>query len=1072
MPAWLTLILPAGLLLLGFGHLGAQTSYVSDRVPGGSHGFVVESWTTEDGLPQNTVNDILETRDGRLWIATFGGLARFDGTTFDILGVADLPELGSNRILSLAEAAAGGIWVFTSSREILRIADDRVLERIEAPSLGGLFHHGLRVGADGELILGTFDAVHVFGDGQWLKVLPGTESTGPIRGIDVDPEGQIWVATWGGLERLVERDLEPEGRMPPSDRSRVPTTAVRSDPSGRLWHLTPDGVAFLDPGRGDVVDVRVEELESVVGQLTAIEVGADDGIWVGGRKGLAHLHVDLDRGSAEVLYSMRSPGERAITRILADRGGAIWVGTGGNGLSRLAPRRVLHLTEADGLPIREVNHIVPSPEGGVRLAGACKGVAEVLPGDPIEVRALDLHEYGNCSTGLAVDSERNLWVAFRGTGSLVRVPSNPGEQVRAWGPEDGIDPMRQLVSPVVAPDGGVWFGYGRGGLGYVRDTTISLYDPGFGLPAEEISSLVYDSTGSLWVGLSGKVAVIPVSGSQIGEVRLLGREEGVPPGSIRAILRDRSGDVWIGSYGGGLARCNEDGSSFNRLTSEHGLPDNSVSALIEDSGGRFWILGNRGVSVVPGAVLDSVIEGSRSRLDAVLFDGDDGMPEGNGGSPAAWLSEDGVAWFATIDGLVSIETGSFPWDTVGPVPRIESVRFGEEQWTGTGPIVVGGGDREVAFRYSASSTATLSRLIYRYRLVGQDQTWVYSERSGEARYPRVPPGDFSFIVEARNEDGVWSARPESVDFRILPLWWQTDWFRWTAGLLAAGLVAGVLFRRVRLAEHRALRLEFAIEERDRAEERARRHQRELEHVSRVATAGELATSLAHELNQPLMAIVSNAAAGDKLLSNPDLGKEVVREALEEIMHEGRRASDVIKELRAFLKRGVVDTEPLGANQLVRDVLLLLGSEIREVAADVALELAGELPDIIGNRVQLQQVLINLIMNSLDAMREQETEKRLLIRSRSSDSGVELTVQDSGPGFPPDQISEIFEAFVTTKSTGMGVGLAISRSLVQAHGGRIEAENVTAGGARIRVTLPAAPSGSRTHETVAEPSATA
>jgi streptogramin lyase len=305
---------------------------------------------------------------------------------------------------------------------------------------------------------------------------------------------------------------------------------------------------------------------------------------------------------------------------------------------------------------------------------------------------------------MAVDPDGYLWITFRSPGSLVRVPPNADEEIRAWGPSDGIDPARRLNAPVTLPDGDVWFGYGLGGLGHVRGDTVTLYDPGFGLPAEHITSLSYDeATGSLWAGLSGKVAVVPVSGSEIGEVRLMVAENGVPPGSIRAIVRDREGDVWIGSYGGGLARCSEDGTSFERLTSEHGLPDNSISGLIEDASDRFWILGNRGVSVVRRAVLDSVLEGTRARLDAVVFDSDDGMPEGSGGSPAAWLGDDGVAWFSTIDGLVSIDTRAFPWDTIAPVPRIESMRLGGEQWRGDdGPIVAGGGAQEVSFRFSAS----------------------------------------------------------------------------------------------------------------------------------------------------------------------------------------------------------------------------------------------------------------------------------------------------------------------------------------------------------------------------------
>jgi len=622
-----------------------------------------------------------------------------------------------------------------------------------------------------------------------------------------------------------------------------------------------------------------------------------------------------------------------------------------------------------------------------------------------------------------------------------------------------------LVGPAAAgpfaqdSSGRIWFAHGRGGLGYVQDATVRVIEAPE-VPREPINSMLFRSDGTLWIGQAGIIVRLKLDGTEFRETTVLGPDEGVPPGAIRVIHEDRTGDLWAGSYGGGIARCGPNGESFDKITTSDGLADNSVSALLEDENERFWILGNRGVSVVRRAVLDSVVEGTRVRVDAVLFGESEGMPEGNGGSPAGWLDDRGVAWFATIDGLVAFETNEFPSDTIVPIPVVETVLFGDEPWAGTEPIVVGGGDTEVSFRFLSSTTGSPSGTLYRYRLRGQDQNWVYSATSGFARYPRVPPGRYVFALEARNEDGLWSREPTLIEFQILPDWWQTRWFQWGAGLLAALLAGTGLFRRVRTMEARNLQLTRVIQQRDLAEERSRRQQRDLEHVARVATAGELATSLAHELNQPLTAIVSNAAAGDALLSNPDMGKEVVREALEEIVTEGRRASEVIKSLREFLRRGSVETEPLYVNQIVRDVLVLLTAELRESSVDVRLDLAGNLPTIDGNRVQLQQVLINLVMNAVDAMRGLDGEHRLSLKTRLVEDRdcVEVSVGDTGPGLQDGEEDRIFEAFVTTKLSGMGVGLAISRTLIGAHGGKIRGGNRPDGGAEFVFTLPIAETG--------------
>ncbi len=715
-----------------------------------------------------------------------------------------------------------------------------------------------------------------------------------------------------------------------------------------------------------------------------------------------------------------------------------------------------HLTQADGLPSRGVNQIVGNGEGGVWVSGGCKGLASVGIDTVMTVSIGGDGLPGECVRALWRDRSGSVWVGQRGY--LSRLDGS--EVSSTWGPENGLH-AGVTVEPIVEDSSErIWFGYGSGGLGFVKDSTVQLFEAPIGLPTSPISSMAFDSTGSLWVGQVGTVSRVTVVGSDIRDVTVLGRADGVPPGTIRAILPDRDGHIWVGSYGGGLGRCAIGGDSFHRpLTTDQGLPDNSISAIVEDERGRLWILGNRGVSVVNGAVVDSVAEGTRKYVDAVLFDHTDGMPEGNGGNPAAWLDAEGVAWFATIDGIVALDTRAFPRDTVIPVPRIGLIQFSDEDWTGTGPIVVAGGAREVSFRYSSSSTATRGGTLYRYRLRGQDEHWFYSDVSGVARYPRVPPGRHAFALEARNEDGLWSSVPAVVEFQILPLWWDTIWFRWGAGLLAAVLIGAGLLRRIRKAESRNRQLMQAIQERDLAEERIHRQQRELEHVARVATAGELATSLAHELNQPLMAIVSNAAAGDLLLSNPDMGKESVREALEDIAADGKRASEVIKGLREFLKRGSVEFEQLYINQVVRDVLVLLGSEIRESGVDVRLDLDGDLPMVEGNRVQLQQVLVNLVMNALEAMcgQDQDTECRLGVRTRSVEDGVSISVHDTGPGLPPGRENQVFETFVTTKEDGMGVGLAISRTMVNSHGGNIRAGNHVDGGAEFVITLPSAES---------------
>ena len=240
-----------------------------------------------------------------------------------------------------------------------------------------------------------------------------------------------------------------------------------------------------------------------------------------------------------------------------------------------------------------------------------------------------------------------------------------------------------------------------------------------------------------------------------------------------------------------------------------------------------------------------------------------------------------------------------------------------------------------------------------------------------------------------------------------------------------------------------------------AELEAQQQRRELAHLTRVATLGELSGALAHELNQPLTAILSNAQAGNRLLARNPVDLEEVREILQDIAKEDRRAGEVIQRLRAMLKKEEAKILPLDLNELVRDMLALAHSDLvtRNIALDTRLE--PRLPLLYGDHVQIQQVLLNLILNACEAMSTKRVGERRLtvVTARDGDEGLRLSVIDHGTGIPADEMDRIFEPFFTTKEHGLGLGLPICRSIVTAHGGQLWASNNEDGGATFHLTLP-------------------
>jgi len=247
----------------------------------------------------------------------------------------------------------------------------------------------------------------------------------------------------------------------------------------------------------------------------------------------------------------------------------------------------------------------------------------------------------------------------------------------------------------------------------------------------------------------------------------------------------------------------------------------------------------------------------------------------------------------------------------------------------------------------------------------------------------------------------------------------------------------------------AIERKLAREER----ERLRQAQADLAHINRVTTMGELTASLAHEIKQPISAGLINAKTCLRWLGrdNPDLAE--AREAAARIVKDVTRAADIISSISLLFKKGTLRRESVDVNELIREMIVLLRSEANRYSISIRTELAEHLPEIMADHVQLQQVFMNLMLNGIDAMKEMSGESELTIKSEAAGGELMISVRDTGVGLPPEQVDQIFRAFFTTKDNGTGMGLPISRSIVESHGGRLWVTDNSGRGATFQFTLP-------------------
>jgi signal transduction histidine kinase len=275
-------------------------------------------------------------------------------------------------------------------------------------------------------------------------------------------------------------------------------------------------------------------------------------------------------------------------------------------------------------------------------------------------------------------------------------------------------------------------------------------------------------------------------------------------------------------------------------------------------------------------------------------------------------------------------------------------------------------------------------------------------------------------------------------------------------IVFATVVTGfvTLFTAVFFGWATAQRIMMDMTERKRSEEALREAQANLARVSRVTTMGELTASLAHEIKQPIAAAVTNARTCLRWLGRdqPDVAEG--REAAARIIKDVTRASDIISSISVMFKKGALQRQAVDVNELIREMIVLLRSEANRYSISIRTELAEDLPKVMADRVQLQQVFMNLMLNGIDAMKETSGGSELNIKSEAGDGQLLISVSDTGVGLPPEQTDQIFKAFFTTKDTGTGMGLPISRSIIESHGGRLWATGASGRGATFQFTLPA------------------
>jgi PAS domain S-box-containing protein len=1022
----------------------------------------VTSYPDPRCVPAAETGGIVEDRDGALWIAAPSGLYRLKNGNCEL--IHNDPAFPGGFPLAILIDRAGTLWV-------------------KWPT-GAFYFRKL-------------------GESKFNRCLSGEGVGGEYAFLKQAPDGSIWLSDAGGLRRVTGYP-DPTKPLPGAEKTNKPHYGFGNfafTPNGALWAASGQGVYRfknveqykvdepLSTADADAFTVNQGLSSSVARDLLIDREGT---VWIGTNSGLDRL-----RRNVFSTLAMPATTDHQIA-IAAGDDGSVWVGNREQPLTHISKdgRVQMFAKTRQCIAIRRAfdGSVWSSGLGDARLWRAVGNDLSPVAFPPGDIRS---------ATDIAVDRNHELWITTFTPESYHRVGTAWTKVTESLGRKPGF-----IGAMVGDADGNIWFAFSNNLVEWDGSAYRRFSFPDGSL---NISVAVIAVQGDhVWLGgLSGIVLF------SHGRFQLMHWKDEHNPGRVSGLVETEAGELWVNGTSGAIRvpadelkkwlNNSEYGVSADRLDVEDGLPGLAEErwpepSLVESSSGLLWFATNRGVAWIDPAKLG----GTTNRIPPPVFVNnvvDKGKIYSATNGPLALPAKGNLEFNYTALSLAiptrvlfryKLEGIDTDWQNAGTRRQAfytnlppGKYRFhviacnNDGVWNEEGAHV----DFSVApawyqtiwFRLLCVA-AFLAFLWGLYQLRVRQfrreerklreaietipaMSWIAGPRGAlqflnrrwveytglsqleaeEVRKVAIHPDDLDRI-ERRMDASFASGEPFEEEMRLRRTDGEYRWF---------------LSRAVPLRDKRGKVVKWygaATDIQDR--KRAEQLQADLAHTNRVSILGELVASISHELAQPITATTNNAKASLRWLQRdpPDLTQ--VRKGTESIIEAGTFASEIINRLRSLYKKAPPKRELVAINEVIGEMVRLLRSEANEYAVSIRTDLAADLPKITADRVQLQQVLMNLMLNAIEAMKK--TGGVLTVKSQSREDGqVEISVNDTGPGLPLGKADQIFDASFTTKPQGSGMGLAISKSIIESQGGRIWANGDGGRGATFHFTLPAA-----------------
>jgi signal transduction histidine kinase/ligand-binding sensor domain-containing protein len=962
--------------------------------------YVINRWGMEHGLPQSSVNDFIQTRDGYIWLATFGGLVRFDGVQFTTFDRSNTQGLSSDRILRLYEDPDGSIWIGTEmgflrwqsgSFETFFFEID---SQYFSPRIAKFDNHNA-------LWVVVDESIRRFNGLEFDEIIPERHENLAIAAL-ADSAG-TWLATNTEIFKTTGTDA-----IFIADASHLITSEIVEI----LEFPKNSGIVFIASSRNGILRYENGNFQQFTQDhglpslwTHSMIIDNSGRMWVASFNGISYWNGS--RFTSFDALDAVEPG--LVTRLMNDNEGNYWAGTAGNGLFRFRPSIITNIDQTRGLSYELMLSLTNLNDGTALFATNCGGV---FHWDGARATPAPVNDYlpNLCIWSVLQDSEGWIWMGSRGL-YKTRSINEPGFFYDA---SNGFD-CGEVFAMEEDSSGNLWIGCLDGLFKYQNDT-FHKFTSNEGLSYNDVRSIFEDNAGNLWIGTS--IGLNKMVDGVITPISLFGNLS-IPEPYIRAVYQDTDGTMWFGSYGHGIFRIKN--GAVSQITRASGLFDNVVSHLVEDAAGNFWMGSNRGISRVRKNDLNAYSDGRLARVQSYSYGTADGMKsaETNGGFQPSVISDNrGNLYFPTVAGVAVVAVNDVTYNEVPPPVFLESLFSGATEVPMQDVITLGHDNAYLQINYTALSFRDPEKIQFRYMMEGLDNTWFDVGSSRSALYTQIPPGQYTFRVLASNNDGVWNTDGTSLSIVVTPPFWGQTWFRMLVLLGIYGSVVGFFYLRVNRLQ--------------KVNETKRRFSQQLiesQELERKRIAAEL-----HDgLGQQILVIKNRVELARLQIDN----KEALQKQLDEIADS---ASDSIRDVRNISHAlRPVHLEKFG----ITEALTSLCDELQQTTGIEWSYLVDNIDGLIPSGQEIN--IYRVIQEATSNIQHHSSANNASVMISRKQKSIQAVIWDDGIGIDKDDVA-------AKKGTLAGFGLQGMFERIESLGGHLTMESTPGNGTVIKFEI--------------------